>query len=537
MNEAVLDIPRTEVNAANRKPPERRTWAAGFVGWLLHAIPNAIVLALLAGLAWWGHSTGWTLPKFSQLNGTAEQKQDDWCEEHGVPESICIECRKDVVPKGKPFGWCRTHGVAECVLDHPELAQVQGSPKLPKYDQIAALNLFERPGNNSKCKLHERRLQFVSADEITKAGIDVEEVQERYVMEYKSANGEVGYDQTRVARLSSRVPGTASWVLKAEGEPVKRDEVLAIIDAAEMGKVKAEYLQALASLDQKTKVLENVEGLIRQGVYKEGTTQHVEARAAAREAETRLLSAQQALVNLGLPVPEEMPKLTPREQARAIQFLGLPQNLVQQMSHQGTSGNLIPVRAPFDGTVVRRDVVANEVVDTTKPLFVVADTSRMWLTLNVRLEDMRHIKIGQKILFRVGEQPKPSEGSVTWISTAVDEKTRTVTVRADLENRDGALRAHAYGTGQIVLREEKNAIVVPNEAVQWEGDCFVVFVRDKNYFKKDAPKFFHVRKVRPGAKDDTHTELLAGVLPGEVVATKGSGVLRGELLKNNLGEG
>jgi cobalt-zinc-cadmium efflux system membrane fusion protein len=521
---------------ALQQPKRRSSMMASFAGWLLHAIPNVIVLALLAGLTWWGHSTGWTLPKFSQLNGTADKPKDDWCTEHGVPESICIECKKDLVPKGKPFGWCRTHGVAECVLDHPELAQAQGTPKLPKYDTLAALNLMERPSNNSKCKLHERRIQFVSAEDITKSGIDFDEVQEREMMEVKTANGEVGYDQTRVARLSSRVPGIAWWVPKAEGEIVKKGDILALIDAADVGKAKTEYLQSLSAFDSKLKAMENVESLVKQGVYKEGTTQQIEAKAGVREAETRLLSSQQALINLGLPVPDGIQKLTPREQASAVQFLGLPQDLVQQLS-QSVTGNLIPIRAPFDGVLVSRKVVADEVVDTSKQLFVVADTTRMWLTLNVRLEDMRYVKPGQKILFRIGDQPKPAQGRVAWISTEVDEKTRTVTVRADLDNRDGTLRANAFGTGQIVLREEKNAIAVPNEAVQWEGDCFVVFVRDKNYFKEGLPKFFHVRKVRPGAKDETHTELLAGVLPGEVVATKGSGVLRGELLKNNLGEG
>ena len=48
---------------------------------------------------------------------------------------------------------------------------------------------------------------------------------------------------------------------------------------------------------------------------------------------------------------------------------------------------------------------------------------------------------------------------------------------------------------------------------------------------------FHVRTVRLGAKNEKFTEIIAGVLPGEVVATKGSDVLRAELLKNNLGEG
>jgi len=82
-------------------------------------------------------------------------------------------------------------------------------------------------------------------------------------------------------------------------------------------------------------------------------------------------------------------------------------------------------------------------------------------------------------------------------------------------------------------------VILPNEAIHWEGDCFVVFIRDKNYDpqKSGSLLMFHVRKVRPGAKDDKQTEVIAGVLPGEVVATKGSGALRAELLKNNIGEG
>jgi cobalt-zinc-cadmium efflux system membrane fusion protein len=48
---------------------------------------------------------------------------------------------------------------------------------------------------------------------------------------------------------------------------------------------------------------------------------------------------------------------------------------------------------------------------------------------------------------------------------------------------------------------------------------------------------FHVRTVRLGAKNEKYSEVLAGVLPGEVIATKGSDVLRAEMLKNNLGEG
>ena len=79
--------------------------------------------------------------------------------------------------------------------------------------------------------------------------------------------------------------------------------------------------------------------------------------------------------------------------------------------------------------------------------------------------------------------------------------------------------------------------MVPHEAVHWEGCCHVVFVRDKDYLKPDSFKVFHVRKVRIGARDEKNAEIVAGVLPGELVVTQGSGTLLAELLRGNLGEG
>ena len=78
---------------------------------------------------------------------------------------------------------------------------------------------------------------------------------------------------------------------------------------------------------------------------------------------------------------------------------------------------------------------------------------------------------------------------------------------------------------------------MPSEAVHSDGDCNVVFVRDKDFLKEGAPKFFHIRKVRLGSKDGETTEIIAGVLPGEVIASKNSVVLEAQLLKSNLGAG
>jgi cobalt-zinc-cadmium efflux system membrane fusion protein len=176
-------------------------------------------------------------------------------------------------------------------------------------------------------------------------------------------------------------------------------------------------------------------------------------------------------------------------------------------------------------------------VDTSKVLCVVANVTRLWLTLDVRLEDAQKLRLGQAVRFRPDGIAGEVSGVLSWLSTGVNRQTRTVKVRADIDNHDGKLRDHTFGTGRIILREEKHAVVVPNDAVHWDGDCHLVFVRDRDFLAEVAPKVFHVRQVRIGARDEKWTEVVAGVLPGEIVAGKGSGVLRAELMKNNLGEG
>ena len=504
---------------------------------LMRAIPTALVLAALGGLAFWGHRSGWTIPKFSVLTGPATTDKDDWCAAHAVPESLCVECNADLLPATKKYGWCKKHGIPNCPLEHPDVAQVKILQRATAADLARAeraLSLLPRPKNNDKCKLYLRRIQFASKAAFDRAGIEPWPVEREAIAEFITANAEVTYDPTRVARLSSRVPGTVWRMDKKVGDPVERGEVVALIEAAEVGRAKSEFLQASAQV----RFAERTWRSFRDAERSVAQQQVREAETAFSTARIRLLSARQVLVNLGLPIEsEDGGELSEEQRAAALQFLGLPPALRQTLDPKTTTANLLPIKAPLAGVVVEREVVAGESVDAAKVLLVIADVRQMWLTLSVRQEDARRVALGQPIRFRAAGDTDEVNATVAWISTAVDEKTRTVKVRAELANADGRLRANSFGRGRIVLREESDAIVVPNDAVHWEGDCHVVFVRDKDFLSDNGLKVFHTRTVRPGARNDKYTEILAGVLPGEVVAAKGSGVLRSELLKNNLGEG
>jgi cobalt-zinc-cadmium efflux system membrane fusion protein len=532
MSQALDRAPVAESPVVTRPGPSLVARAA-------RAVPNLLVLLALAGLAWWGHHTGWKLPRFAELMGQSAPVKDDWCPAHAVPESICVECNPALLPRHRAPGWCRVHGVHECPFEHPSVAQSTGTFHVtPAVLERArrALALLPRPKNASKCKLHLRRIQFASEEAVGRAGIDVAPVWQGPITEAVTAHGELTYDQTRVARVSSPVAGRAWRVDRAVGQVVKKGEVLALIDSLEVGKARAEFLQALAQAGLRERTVASLSRASEKGAVADATLR--QARAALQEAQIRLAGAEQALANFGLPVRgDDLKGLSTAEARRRVTFLGLPEPAVKGLDARTATANLVPLLAPLDGVVVTREVVAGEVVDAAKPLFVLADTRRMWLTLGVAQEDARHVRVGQTVRFRSAALDGEVTGPVSWISTAVDPRTRTVKVRADLANPTGLVRANTFGTGRIVLREEPEAIFVPREAVQWEGDCHVVFVRDRNYLTKGAPKVFHTRTVRPGASDGGNTEIIAGVLPGEVVVARGSGVLRSELLKNNLGEG
>ena len=517
------------------RPTRDKAIVAATLGYLVGSVPTILVLVIAGGIGWWGHHSGWTLPKFSELNGQVAPA-DDWCAEHKVPESICVECDPTLMPRPASPSWCKIHGVPGCVLDHPNLAQLPGTPSVTPAtlaSAAGALAFTERAANNPICRTHLRRIQFATAADADKAGVEVEPVWTAPVVESVRAPGEVGYDQTKVAHLSPRAPGTVRRVYKHLGDAVKPGDVLALIDASLVGKAKAELLVAFADLQLKSQILASYQS-VTGSVPK---TRLREADAATREAEVRVSAACQALTNLGLPLAEAEARGLTLDQLKArLRLLGIPADVAKTLETRAISTNLLPLVSPIDGTVVSFEVVAGEVVSETRILFEVVDTHSLWLTLDLKAEDARRVRVGQTVRFRPDGGQAEVAGTIAYKSGRADPKTRTIQVRADLNDPEGRLPANTYGEGRVILREQPEAITVPTAAVQWDGDCNVVFVRDVNYLNEGAPKVFHVRKVRVGAVAGQRTEVV-NVLPGELVVTRGSGLLLTELLSDALGEG
>ena len=472
----------------------------GAIDWCLNAVPTILVLVGLATVAWWGHHNDWKLPKFAEISGRGSKPESDWCLEHGVPESECVICQEAGDKKPKGFGWCKTHGVSECPLDHPEVAQLVAIPQISdeRLKSVAeALSIRKRLSNNSKCKTHDRVIQVPSVESLDKSGIEIDVAAEQPVVETITANGQILFDQTRTAHLSSRVPGTIWRVEKKIGDPVKADDVLLLVDSLDVGKAKSEFLKTLSDMRLKKRIVERLAPLASTGSVP--GRQILDAEAALQEAEIRLLATQEALVNLGLPVKSDrFDDMNVNDVLRRLKFVGIPNEDISELEASTASSNLIPVISPVDGVVIETDAVRGEVIDTTTRLFTVADRNRLWITVDVPQQEIQYVKVGQTLLFLPDGSDSEIKGTLDWIADTIDEKTRTVKLRAQVTSETRQIKAHSFGSGRIVLRETSNAVVVPNDAVHSDGCCQIVFVRGKEFLKDGVPKLFHVRKVRVG---------------------------------------
>jgi cobalt-zinc-cadmium efflux system membrane fusion protein len=486
--------------------------------WWRRLLPNLMVIAVIGLAAWFGHHTEWTFglgSRHEQTNGQA-----------GVATSLTLETAAEF---GVASHLCSAHGVFDCPHCYPERAQLdpqrQASPE--ELERVrAALALRLRAEVPPSAMQLPRVVRFPSVEAVDRAGIEVSPVERARVMETLAASGELLFDQGYVARIPARVAGLAWRVDKQTGSAVRANEILAFVESAAVSNTKSELQQALVQVRLKRQAYTNIQDA------PVAERQKREAQAELRNAESRLLSAEQALINLGFTLKtSELVDLPAEAVSRKLQLMGLPSELAHQ-PEDTLPGSLLPIRATFDGVILDSNVIAGEVVAPDQILFTVVDPRHMWVTLSVAASDIGLVRIGQEVRFRPDGSSRTVSGPVAWIGSTADERTRTIPVRVNVSNADGALRAFSLGQGEIVLRVDFDAIVVPSEAVQSLGDTPFVFVRNKDYFQDGSQKEFYLRAVRLGGPAGDNQEVIAGVVPGEIVATKGSGMLLNEVTKN-----
>jgi cobalt-zinc-cadmium efflux system membrane fusion protein len=355
-------------------------------------------------------------------------------------------------------------------------------------------------------------------------GVKLEPAALRTLTPSFTAPARVAYNAEAIAHVGSPLPGRVVELRARLGDVVSKGEVLLVVESPELGEAQSDYLQkqilaktavatvdlAKNGLDRATRLYEQNKGIALDEVQKR-EVEYKAAQAAVRTAEAAAMAAENKL-----------------------HMLGMDQSSAEALRDSGEVNPRFSIVAPLAGRVVEREVTLGHLVSPDKEaLIVLADTTRLWVLVDVPEMRLNDVAVGSTARITVPALPSSSfEGVVSLISAELNEATRTAQIRVEVDNADERLRpgmfAQAEITGPASVRQGgAGVLAVPESAVQTIEGKPVVFVP----FPEKANTFLK-RPVTLGEAVGGMFPVLYGLREGETIVVAATFILKAELGKS-----
>jgi membrane fusion protein (multidrug efflux system) len=272
------------------------------------------------------------------------------------------------------------------------------------------------------------------------APVAATQVEQRDIEDRIEASGEL--ISPSKAMIAAEVSGRVTDVVKDEGEYVQAGEVVMEIDPErrklELQNARATAVEARAALSEVRRQSERVRKLYKQEIASQA--QLDQAETAESGAASRLSAAEA------------------REQ--------LAERAVRDAS----------VTAPFSGQIARRPVSRGEFVNMGQALFELVAVDPLEVEFHLTERDSARVDAGQRVGVSVAPWPGETfDGTVTMISPTIDSRSRTLRVKAEIQNDDGRLRPGTFARVDLGIAVRPKVLLIPEEAVLQRADGAVVF--------------------------------------------------------------
>ncbi|MBU4199792.1 MAG: efflux RND transporter periplasmic adaptor subunit [Verrucomicrobia bacterium] len=327
--------------------------------------------------------------------------------------------------------------------------------------------------------------------------------------------GEVALNENAAVHISPRIAGIIESVSADIGARVKAGDTLLTLASVELGKTLVEYERNRTLSELSEKIFTRETKLRDQKV---GSGQDViAAQMTFEQHRADLKASEQTLHVLGL---TEADLAGMREPAH------------------GVEAGRLPVRAPITGTIIEKHAVAGEMAEPGKDLMLLSDLTKVWVWANVHSRDLVPLLAAEKrgpvaVEITVAAFPgRKFNGVLNYVGATMNEQTRTVKVRATVENPDLELRPGMFCEAAISLGngQAEEVLAAPRAAMfSDEGKSFV--------FKHWKDDFFVRQDVKKGREFFGMVEILEGLQAGEVIVTDGSFLLKSDILREKMGAG
>lgn len=348
------------------------------------------------------------------------------------------------------------------------------------------------------------------------ATLKVQTVQDRPFHPVADSDGKIALDDDLVTPVYSPYSGRVTRVMVRAGDTVQRGDSLFAVRATELAQAQNDLISAVAGLRTAKAQLN-----LAQTNEKRQHALYLGQGAALKDwqqAQVDLATAQGGMSTA------EITLAAVRSRLRILGENDADIAAIEAAPDPATLGADTVVRAPIAGTVVQRQiglgqniVSASVSAGATGPMFMIGDTSKVWMVANAKEDDAPYLHKGDPVEIRVVAYPgRVFKGRLNYVATSLDPTTHRLPVRAEVENPDGELKPEMLARFRIVTGADRAEPAVPADAVVYEGNSAHVWVADP------AKKTLEIRPIKPGGAEDGMIEVLAGLKPGEKVVTSGA---------------
>jgi len=271
--------------------------------------------------------------------------------------------------------------------------------KLPKPGLCPICNMELIPLSTDETEVGTSMRQLTVSENAKKLmDIEVTPVERKFVSAVVRMVGKVDYDETNLAYITAWVPGRLDKLyVDYTGVPVNKGDHMVYLYSPELISAQEELLQAIEAIKniQETEL----------GVMQEMT----ESMANAAREKLRLWG------------------LTP-EQITEIETTG------QVTDH-------MTIYSPTSGIVIHKNALEGMYVQTGTKIYTIADLSKVWVKLDAYESDLEWLRYGQEMEFTTVSYPgQIFKGTISFIDPILNDRTRTVKIRVNVQNPDGKLK-------------------------------------------------------------------------------------------------
>ena len=335
------------------------------------------------------------------------------------------------------------------------------------------------------------KLQQIKVEEVQSADVPTDEV---------IAPGKIEVNPNRVAHITLPVAGRILNQTVKLGDTVEQGQLLFSVESPDADAASAAHMQALASISQAKAVLFKAQKDLDR----------------IKDLYEHKAIAQKEMVNAESTVSQgqamfEQAEVMAKQALRKLEILGLK---------PGEFGQKVAVRSPISGKVLEFLPTQGEYRnDTNLSVMTIADLSTVWVASDVPEAQIRLIQVGGHLEIQLTAFPNEIfRGRVTRLGDMVDPQTRTIKVRAEMDNARGRLRPEMFGSIRHVEGVVRKPVVPPGAIVQGDGQNIV--------FVETARGVFRQTQVTVGNRFKDMIPINSGLKKGDRVVVDGAMLLK-----------